>query len=96
MTTSKRIMDQLKDINESRVTFSLDEVTELLRPVVREMDKIKSDADYQKFLKKYEPFGDVIDQWISPNLKTSADKVHYNQGLDKELNQFLKRLNDEK
>ena len=95
MNISQAILNQLKDINEAQSKFSLDEVTDLLRPVVSEMEKIKSDADYQKFLKKYKPFDDVIDKWMSPDLKSSADKVHYNQNLDRELNEFLQSLQED-
>lgn len=95
MNTSQAILDQLKDINEAQSKFSLEEINKLLSPVVREMDKIKSDADYQKFLKKYSPYGDVIDQYLSPNLGSSADKVHYNQSLDRELNEFLQSLQED-
>ena len=94
MNTSQAILDQLKDINEAQSKFSLEEITKLLSPVVREMDKVKSDSDYQKFLKKYSPYGDVIDQYLSPELESSADKVHYNQNLDNDLNDFLKSLQD--
>lgn len=94
MNTSQAILDQLKDINEAQSKFSLEEITKLLSPVVREMDKVKSDSDYQKFLKKYSPYGDVIDQYLSPELESSSEKVHYNQNLDNDLNDFLKSLQD--
>ena len=67
------------------------------------IDKVKAsttneaavEAAALEFLKKYSPYGDVIDQYLSPELESSSDKVHYNQNLDRELNEFLQSLQED-
>ncbi len=72
-------------LNEGR-ELSLDKVERIFKKVEKQMKSIKSDADYGKFLDSIhvDNGADLFDKYW-----TSADAVHYHQGLEPGLIDLL-------
>lgn len=81
-------------LKEASVIFTKSEIEKLLAPVYRKMDKVKSDADYGKFLDSFGEYADLADKYFSPDLHSTADKLHYQQGMDKQVPPFLEFLKE--
>jgi hypothetical protein len=80
-------------MNESS-EYTLDQITKMVKPVFKKVSGVSTDEEYEALLDKYGDHADVIDQYFSgPSLGSVADKIHYQQNLDKDLASFLETLN---
>lgn len=100
MTRIGKVLEGINNIlyEEEIKTYSLDEIRELVKPLCKEMDDANTDEKWNKFLDKYERLGlvDVIDKYVTPDLSSTADKIHYHQKLIPELKLLLNYLKNNK
>lgn len=92
MTKASEVLNKLEEGKDPELT--IDEVTRRIKPVFTKMTKANtSDEEFEAALDSYGEFADVVDKYFSSSrLSAVADKIHYNQNLDKSLNKFLKSL----